>query len=466
MRAHNSNSLDRDLNSILHLAQRGFAEPLFTFNQNGIDSFGKSLLEEFPDLIVTIKLSDRNKRPLFSGTGELGTPDHSEPALDESLFVKAQGNVVFEGSTLGEVEIVLTGAKYSSLTKQWTFGLVLFTLVITLLFGLINHFELNRLLTKPLKALLEGLRRLEQGDYQSHLDSQFSFELKQIASVYNLAVKEIVFRDHKLTEYAASLAEKVEERTKERDLQRMKAVNSARLASLGEMSAGVAHEINNPLAIIDMSADKIEKVFKKIHPEPDAEISKQIDRIHSMVTRIAKIIKGLRAFARDGSQDPLLPFSVTKLLDDVKDLCQTRIAKSDIQFEIRNSLATGRLGIGREVQVSQVLINLINNALDAIATLETKWIHVDVTERGQMIHFSVTDSGSGIPPEVRAKLMQPFFTTKEIGKGTGLGLSISQGIVKEHGGEFVLRDDTPHTCFEFSIPLSKSDEGAPHDEAA
>jgi C4-dicarboxylate-specific signal transduction histidine kinase len=109
----------------------------------------------------------------------------------------------------------------------------------------------------------------------------------------------------------------------------------------------------------------------------------------------------------------------------------------------------------REVQLSQVIINLVNNASDAIIDLPEKWIELDVTkdETGKKIIISLTDSGNGIPQEIAKKLMTAFFSTKGVGKGTGLGLSISQKIINEHQGDLFLDQSCQHTRFIIELPI-------------
>lgn len=459
------NSINRDLQSLLNFAKRGFSEPQFSFNQSAINAIGHSIVTENKDTVVSVRLLDREGKEQFNEVSSELSKETRRTSLEKKEFVVGQDTVTYEDSEIGSVEIVFSRKKYDREFWLWAVGICLYTLLITSMFATVNHFGLRRLLSNPLQHLLSGLLRLKKKDYLTTLSGDFKYELKIISQVYNLAVEEIHLRDQQLVGYAASLAEKVEERTRERDLQRANAVNSARLAALGEMSAGVAHEINNPLAIIDMNADKITKLLNQRNVVIDADLNKPIQKIHDMVTRIAKIIKGLRSFARNGSQDSMTPFSIPKFIDDVKDLCQTRIAKSDVKLEFINKVPNEISATGREVQVSQVLINLINNAMDAIEKLPEKWIRVEVELINHFIVFSVTDSGSGIPPEIRDKLMQPFFTTKEIGKGTGLGLSISLGIIREHGGDFQYNDKCPHTQFIFTIPSASAQQGVSHEEA-
>ncbi|MEK6579858.1 MAG: HAMP domain-containing sensor histidine kinase, partial [Bdellovibrionota bacterium] len=107
---------------------------------------------------------------------------------------------------------------------------------------------------------------------------------------------------------------------------------------------------------------------------------------------------------------------------------------------------------GRQTQLSQVLLNLFNNAYDAVQTLTDKWIKIKVADTDQWVEIWVTDSGPGISSEVVSKMFQPFFTTKGVGKGTGLGLSISKKIIETHGGTLNVEMESPNTCFRITLP--------------
>jgi len=108
----------------------------------------------------------------------------------------------------------------------------------------------------------------------------------------------------------------------------------------------------------------------------------------------------------------------------------------------------------RSVEISQVFLNLINNAADAIRDLDQKWIAVEATVKNNMLEIRLTDSGKGIEPEIAVKMMQPFFTTKPVDQGTGLGLSISSGIIEEHRGRLWLDDEASNTSFVFQVPVA------------
>jgi C4-dicarboxylate-specific signal transduction histidine kinase len=226
--------------------------------------------------------------------------------------------------------------------------------------------------------------------------------------------------------------------------------STAKFSALGEMAGGIAHEINNPLAAIKSLSDQLQEVVDD-DPLDKALIKKMAANIEKTADRITKIILGLRSFSRDGSKDPFNSVNVHQLIEETLSFCNQRFKncgtnliieefKTDLSFE------------GRATEISQVLLNLLINANDAIIDRQQKWIKISVYEQPEWVQIRVTDCGEGISPEIHNKIFQPFFTTKEIGKGTGLGLSISVGIVQSHQGELKIDQQCPNTCFVIQLP--------------
>lgn len=226
--------------------------------------------------------------------------------------------------------------------------------------------------------------------------------------------------------------------------QRNQAIQASKLSSLGEMAGGIAHEINNPLTIISALATRTKKNLSdnKIPLEKSFE---NMDKVIITVDRIAKIIKGLRAFSRDSNGEAFKYRPVSEIIEMTLELCQERFRDNGI--EIKQYISPDVEVHCREIQIVQVLVNLLNNSLDAISNLPEKWIEISAGDLGGTIMIRVTDSGKGITQEVCDQIMLPFFTTKEVGKGTGLGLSISKGIIEAHEGKFYYELNQGHTSF-------------------
>ncbi|QDK37726.1 sensor histidine kinase [Bdellovibrio sp. NC01] len=243
--------------------------------------------------------------------------------------------------------------------------------------------------------------------------------------------------------------QKVETTQEELLAQTARAEYSAKLASLGEMAGGIAHEINTPLNVILLSVEQQLDLLQ------DAEINKTlmreaIEKVQSTTNRIAAIVRGLRTFARDGAKDPIEVVPVDTLIETTLSLCLEKFKLNDI--ELRRPQASHLTVHCRPVQISQVLLNLLNNAFEAIRELPQKWIAIEVRDLGSSVEIRITDSGHGIPEDIHHEIFRPFYTTKEIGKGTGLGLSISRGLIEAHHGKLFIDSTNPNTSFVIQLP--------------
>ncbi len=261
-----------------------------------------------------------------------------------------------------------------------------------------------------------------------------------------MAVLVLVF----MVMFGHSLSQRIRSTQQLLDEQRAKILAASKMATLGEMAGGIAHEINNPLAIIHMQSVLLKDIGKsgKIQVPQVLEAAETIENTTSRITRI---IKGLRFFARDGAGDPFEVTSLSSIVDDTLVFCREKFKNQDLSLRVE--LPTQPILVNcRSTEISQVLLNLISNASEAVVEQRKRWILVELKENAGFAEISVTDSGPGIPEQNRAKLMQPFFTTKEVGRGMGLGLSISKGIAESHGGRLVFEADSPSTKFTLWLP--------------
>jgi two-component system, LuxR family, sensor histidine kinase DctS len=220
---------------------------------------------------------------------------------------------------------------------------------------------------------------------------------------------------------------------------------NSRLAALGTMALGVAHEINNPLQVMRNLGTLLRESAMPVNSQ-----ARLLDKMDRAVSRITSIVAALRSFARDGHADPAALVNVKELVTEVVDLVRTVRPKDDAQILI-GEMSDQLLVECRETEIGQVLLNLVLNALDAIRDSNERWIRIEVAEVGEDAEFSVTDSGTGIPPDLVDKIMLPFFTTKT-GTGTGLGLSISRSIVERYGGSLAVDLTSAQTRFVVRIP--------------
>ncbi len=237
---------------------------------------------------------------------------------------------------------------------------------------------------------------------------------------------------------------------KELERERSLSIQQAKMATLGKMASGMAHEINNPLAIIKAKLDLMLFKMNQTGMTQDL-IQKELEKINSTSDRISQIVHGLKAFSRNSQSDPKQSTPVKKIISDTLALCAEKIKIDSIDLKVEGDLDLSILC--RPSQIAQVLLNLIGNSYDAISPLSEKWIVINSKSENGWLNLSVTDSGPEISKEIVDQMMEPFFTTKEVGQGTGLGLSISSGIIEEHGGSLEYDRKSGHTRFTISLPL-------------
>jgi len=280
--------------------------------------------------------------------------------------------------------------------------------------------------------------------FLGHADNTFSIHLQQ--------------RENKEVIVVGVNIQQQKEKEEQIKVQQAMLEQASKMASLGEMSGGLAHEINNPLAIISLNAEIARRNIDKSFFESKIknELTQPIQKIEKMVERISKIIKSLRALSRDGTNDLSRVISCQNLIDDTLDLCETKFKNSGIT--VYKNIQPEATIYARETEVSQVLLNILNNAYDAIMSSknnnEAKTIEIITKANHESTIIVVSDSGSGVAEEIRGKIMTPYFTTKEVGQGSGIGLSISSSLMKNNGGQLDFDWTQKNTTVLLTLPKS------------
>lgn len=234
----------------------------------------------------------------------------------------------------------------------------------------------------------------------------------------------------------------------------MQSIHSAKTSALGEMAGSIAHEVSNPLMVIMANAQLLERHVEKASEIDREKVKTSLTKIIGTVERIVRIMKGLSTMTRDSSQDPPTDTTVKAILDNTLDFCREKFKNRNI--ELRLAEVPDIHLTCREVQISQVLLNLLNNALDAVKGQDGAFISIEIFDLDSAVKMQITDSGSGIPTELADKIMKPFFTTKPKGKGTGIGLSISKSIIENHKGKLYLDRNCRNTRFIIELPKTVS----------
>jgi C4-dicarboxylate-specific signal transduction histidine kinase len=232
-------------------------------------------------------------------------------------------------------------------------------------------------------------------------------------------------------------------------------VQAGKLATLGELTTGVAHELNNPLNNIGLFVgNMIDRV--QAGEEDLDRVVEDLERVVEQVQKATEIITHLRTFGR-AAPVSLEPVAVQEVIDRALSLVQEQLRLRQISITL-DFLPESPVVLGNAIQLEQVFINLLTNARDALEVSERKEVQIACSVSEDVV-VVFRDTGPGIPDGLEQRIFDPFFTTKDVGSGTGLGLSITYGIVQEHGGEITV-ENRPGEGAAFTIALPRAHDGS------
>jgi two-component system NtrC family sensor kinase len=327
-----------------------------------------------------------------------------------------------------------------------------FVFVAALSVGLFVH----ALVYLPLHDLEAGARRIAAGDLEQEIPVRSGDEFGELANAFNAMTAALRNSHSELREWARTLEQKVERRTQELRIAQAEAVRGEKLASVGLLASGIAHELNNPLTgVLTFSILLREKM---VDGSQDAE---DMDLVIRETRRCASIIRRLLDFARD--KPPEKKFAdLNQIIEDTARMVERPANLRDIAVTLELDRALPQIWIDPD-QIKQVVMNLLVNAQHAIdgkgsIVIRTRRLAQPDAGGAPMVEFSVTDTGCGIPEENFRRIFDPFFTTK-LGLGTGLGLSVSHGIIEAHGGTIEVESEVDvGSTFRVRLPLVRSPE--------
>ncbi|MBI2520866.1 MAG: HAMP domain-containing protein [Bdellovibrio sp.] len=398
---------------------------------------GNSLDVLPPDYQEMIKKSGESEHPKEFPDNDHGHIIYTMPA---KMAPQEVGKLAFiDGLILIEVG---TGPELGMINSLLYFQIWVLLLCVSAIIFVI-YWVMKKQILQPIKLIQDSMRKRAHGDTSSFVEYKSRDELGH------------------LSQHTNDLYEANEMQKKIIADQKDTVAMSSKVVALAEISGSIAHEINNPLFIINGTLYKMEKQLQKTGME--CQVMKDgIVHIQEMTDHIDKIMKGIRNLVH---ADRSSTFSCVKLQEVVTEtvrLNELHLKNSNVDLRLKNISDQAEI-YGQQVQLQQVLLNLVSNALDAIASLEERWIEIALEDCHDVWQLTVTDSGPGISKELQNKILNPFFTTKAVGKGTGLGLSIAAEIVRFHRGELFLNSHHPHTQFVLKFKKFTREEAVPSD---
>ncbi len=355
-----------------------------------------------------------------------------------------------EQNILGFIEADLSLALLDeALFKQGlalTAYVIIFVLAVSVFLGIINY----KIVTNPVNELVLGMEKVASGDLDYSVPTKSIDEIGVLANTFNSMIKDLKTAREQRERWTQTLEEEVAKKTEEIKKTHASLMQTEKLASLGRMAAGVAHEINNPLTGVVTFAHLMKNRFQP--GSPDAE---DLDVIIEQAERCAKIIKNLLTFAR-ATPSEKAEININNVLSRTINLVKNQEKFHNIKFNI-NLDDSSLISLGDASQFQQICLNMFLNSADAMnqrgtITVATRKIQED---NKTFVEIEFTDTGGGINEEDMHKLFEPFFTTKPVDKGTGLGLSVSHGIVKHLGGNINVESTIGKgTSFFVRLPLA------------
>lgn len=371
-------------------------------------------------------------------------------------------------SVLGVVDITYSLDEINRTMKAHVVKMVAVSIGFIVLVSLSVGWLLHRLIYVPLRDLDRGARRLASGDFDQPIPVRGEDEFGSLARSSNTMMAALKKSRRELEEWVQTLEQKVKERTDALRLAEAEVARGEKLASIGQLAAGIAHELNNPLTGVLTFTSLMRK--KQPDGSQDAE---DLDLVIRETRRCASIIRRLLDFAREKPPEKT-EVDLNALIMDTVRFVERSAALQHVEITTQLDKELPKLNVDADL-IKQVLMNILVNAQQAITEEEGRIL---VTSRQHparrlascgnepvpAVEVAITDTGCGIAKENLQRIFDPFFTSKEVGKGTGLGLSVSYGIVRSHGGEIEV-ESTPGegSTFRVFLPATPCTGPAPAD---
>lgn len=329
------------------------------------------------------------------------------------------------------------------------------TLLLILVVGLVVAAFIRRLVHRPVYELYQGTRRIADGDLDTRIEVRGRHELARLAEAFNRMAGDLGAARREVTEWSQRLEEKVVEKTEELSRAQRQVLHMEKMASLGKLSATVAHELNNPISGVLTYARLVRRELGELPMESKIrdDLTRYLCLVEKECTRCGAIVQNLLLFARPTGAE-MAPVDLNEVVERSLMLVRHHLEISGIK--LHSQLLTGNREIVADAgQLQQAMVALLVNAIEAMKDLggDEGELSVRLSGDRDSVEIDVADTGVGIPPEVMPQIFDPFFSTKEKENGVGLGLAVVYGIVQRHGGQIDVESKVGQgTVFHLRLP--------------
>lgn len=397
----------------------------------------------FKDLRISTNVKNKDERravgtrlsaEVFNAVLEKGEIWSRRAFVVNSWYISEYEPIInYDSEVIGILYVGLLEKAYISIRNKviYTF----FAIASLGFFAIVGiSYLLTRSITRPLGEMVEVTNSIAAGDLDQVIKVKSKDEIGQLAMSFNRMVTSLKKMRKELEEWGNTLELKVKMRTEELAAMQSTLMQSQRLASLGKLAAGIAHEINNPLGGILVLSSLVLEDLKEGDPFRD-----NLQEVIKQTMRCRDIVKGLLQFSRqeEGKTEYV---NVNIVLSNTLSLIEKQALFHNIKVE-KKFQQDIPLILGDNSQLQQVFMNIILNAVQAMKEIGVLSITTFHEKKNDMVIVEVTDTGCGIPEELIDRIFDPFFTTKEVGEGTGLGLAIAYGIITKHQGRMTVKSE-------------------------
>jgi two-component system NtrC family sensor kinase len=369
------------------------------------------------------------QKVLGEGKQWVGTAAVIQPLKHDGYVAAYEPIRNHRNEIVGMLAVGMLAQKFSDMRAETLtifLGISLFGVILSIV---VANF-LSNAIVKPVNNLVAVSHAISRGDFSVRVETQSVNEIGELEATFNLMASSLQGRDEEI-----------------KRLNRQHLLRSEKLASIGRLAAGIAHEINNPLtSVLTFSSLLLRRTEKE-------EQKEKLDIIVKETTRCREIVRDLLNFARHG-EPKKEKCSINQVIESALSLTKNQLKVSEMRIAVQKELGELPLLQLDPNQMLEVIVNIIINALDAMAEGGELGIKTGLTEDAKAVEIKISDTGYGISKENLEKVFDPFFTTKEVGKGTGLGLAVTYGIIDGHNGTIDVESEVGKgTTFVIRLPL-------------